>query len=147
MKVFLNQLLDYNFYCNKELITQCHSLESVPDSSIRLFSHILNAHHIWNMRILGQAHTYDVWQIHALNDWAELHYENQRSSFDIIGNTDDFEQNIDFENTEGRLFTNTIKDILFHIINHSTHHRAQIAADFRNHDIIPLPTDYVYYKR
>jgi uncharacterized damage-inducible protein DinB len=45
------------------------------------------------------------------------------------------------------LFTNTIKDILFHIINHSTNHRGQIAVDFRNNGLEPLVLDYVFYKR
>ncbi len=147
MKVFLNQLFDYNYYCNKKLIETCNSAEKVSEKSIELFSHILNAHHIWNARILGKPSEYEVWQIHAIKDWGDIHYENQRSSFEITTNADDFEKRIDFENTEGRLYTNTLKDILFHIINHSTHHRAQISTDFRNNDMEPLPTDYVYYKR
>ena len=147
MKVFLNQLFDYNFYCNKKYIEECTSLSEVPDQCIRLFSHILNAHHIWNARILENQPVYDVWQLHKLKDWGDIHYENQRSSFEITSNADDFEQMIDYENTEGRLFTSTLLDILFHIINHSTHHRAQIAAEFRNHGITPLPMDYIHYKR
>ncbi len=129
------------------MIETCNSAEKVSEKSIELFSHILNAHHIWNARILGKPSEYEVWQIHAIKDWGDIHYENQRSSFEITTNADDFEKRIDFENTEGRLYTNTLKDILFHIINHSTHHRAQISTDFRNNDMEPLPTDYVYYKR
>jgi uncharacterized damage-inducible protein DinB len=45
------------------------------------------------------------------------------------------------------MFSNTIKDILFHMINHSTHHRAQIAMDMRNNKLEPLPLDYIFYKR
>ena len=147
MKVFFNQLFDYNFYCNKKLIEACNNLDSVPEKSVELFSHILNAHHIWNARILGKASEYEVWKIHEIKDWGDIHYENQRSSFEIITNADDFEKRIDYENTEARLFTNTLQDILFHIINHSTHHRGQLAANFRSNGIEPLPLDYVFYKR
>ena len=31
MKVFFNQLFDYNFYCNKKLIEECNKLEDVPE--------------------------------------------------------------------------------------------------------------------
>ena len=147
MKVFFNQLFDYNFYCNKKFIEECNSLKKVPEKSISLFSHILNAHHIWNARIQGKVPGYKVWQLQPLKEWGDIHYENQRNSFEIITNTDDFDRRIDYENSEGRLFTNTMKDMLFHIINHSTHHRGQIAMDLRTNKFEPLPMDYIFYKR
>ncbi len=147
MNVFFNQLFDYNFFCNKKLIEKCSTLEDIPEKSIMLFSHILNAHHGWNARILGKPSNYKAFDIHPIKEWADIHYENQRSSFEIITNVDDFEKRIDYENSDGRLFTQTILDILFHIINHSTHHRAQISMDFRNNGIEPIPMDYINYKR
>jgi len=147
MKAFFNQLFDYNFYCNKKLIEECHKLEHVPDRTIELFSHILNAHHIWNSRILDKEIEYGVYQIHLLEDWGEVHYENQRSSFEIITNADNFDARLDYENTKGRLFSNTITDMLFHIINHSTHHRGQISVDLRSNAIEPPVLDYAFYKR
>lgn len=147
MKAFFNHLLDYNFHCNKKLIEQCNTLKRVPEKSIELFSHTLSAHHLWNRRILGKPSDYEIWQLHDLKSWGDIHYENQRSSFEITSNADDFEKRIDYENSEGRLFTNTLQDILFHIINHSTHHRSQIAIDFRKNEIEPLSLDYIFYKR
>ena len=122
-------------------------LKEVPEKTQSLFSHVLNAHHIWNMRLLGKEATYGVWEEHLLSDWGDIHYENQRATFEIITNTEDFEKRIDYETTEGRVFSNELKDILFHIINHSTQHRGQILADFRANDIIPENLDYISYKR
>ena len=147
MKTLFNQLFDYNFYCNRQLIEQCMGLEKVPDKCQQLFSHILNAHHIWNHRILEKPRDYDVWQLHDVQDWGDIHYENQRTSFEIVTNTDSFEKRIDYETTEGRVFANELKDILFHIINHSTHHRAQIVMDFRANKIEPKSLDYIFFKR
>ena len=147
MNVFFNQLFDYNFYCNKKLIERAITLDNLPEKSIKLFSHILNAHHIWNKRILKEATEYEVWQIHKVATWQDVHYENQRATFEIIRNTDDFNERIDFKTTEGRSFADDLKDILFHIVNHSTQHRGQILADFRANDIQPLKLDYIHYKR
>lgn len=147
MNVFLNQLLDYNFYCNKEIINAFMVLETVPERSRQLFNHLLNAHHIWNCRILAKPADYDIWQEHPIEQWEDIHYENQRNTFEIITNEEDFENRIDYENSEGRLFTNTVQDIIFHIINHSTHHRAQILANLRANNIEPKPLDYIFYKR
>lgn len=147
MKVFFNQLFDYNFYCNKQLIEVCSAMESVPDKSIELFSHILNAHHMWNARIMDMVSDYTAFQIHEVKDWGDIHYENQRSSFEITTNAEDFEKRIDYENSEGRLFISNLQDILFHIINHSAHHRGQISMNFRQNAIEPIPFDYINYKR
>jgi len=147
VKVFFNQLFDYNFYCNKKLIETCSEIDNTPEKSIELFSHILNTHHRWNAKLTAKEAEFELFQIHEIKDWGDIHYENQRSSFEITTNTDDFEKRIDYENSEGRLFTNTVQDILFHIINHSTHHRGQISANFRANGIEPLPLDYVFYKR
>ncbi|WP_372944435.1 DinB family protein [Muriicola sp.] len=147
MEEFFNELFDYNFYCNKQLIEAFGQMEDVPEKSASLFNHLLNAHHIWNARINGTEPGYGVWQDHTLSDWTDIHYENQRNTFEIITNTDDFETRIDYQNSEGRLFTNTVQDMLFHIVNHSTHHRAQILADLRANGIEPISLDYVFYKR
>jgi uncharacterized damage-inducible protein DinB len=147
VKAFFNQLFDYNFYCNKKFIEVCTAIDIVPQKSVSLFSHILNAHHIWNARIENRKPVYTVFQLHEVKEWGDIHYENQRGSFDITSNTDDFDKRIDYENSEGRLFTNTIHDILFHIINHSTYHRGQIAIDFRLNNFEPITTDYIFYKR
>jgi uncharacterized damage-inducible protein DinB len=147
MKSFFNQLFDYNFYCNKTLIEGCSELEKVPEKTMSLFSHILNAHHAWNMRLLNKEREYEVWQIHTLESWEAIHYENQRTTFEIITNTEDFSTRVDYETTEGSVFANELKDVLFHIINHSTHHRGQILADFRANKIEPHDLDYISYKR
>lgn len=147
MKSLFNQLFDYNFYCNKNLIDKCLELKEVPEKTRSLFSHVLNAHHIWNMRLLGKEAKFKVWHLHELNTWEDIHYENQRTTFEIITNSDNFEKRVNYETTEGRVFTNELKDILFHIINHSTHHRGQILSDFRANEIEPKNLDFISYKR
>jgi len=147
MRSLFNQLFDYNFYCNKKIIEQSLGLKKVPKRSAELFSHILNAHHIWNKRLLSEDWKYDVWQVHQVKDWEDIHYENQRTTFEIVTNLDDFNKRVDYTTTEGRVFANEVKDILFHVINHSTHHRGQILADFRSHKITPEQLDYIFYKR
>ncbi|WP_047418143.1 DinB family protein [Cellulophaga sp. Hel_I_12] len=148
MKDLFYELFDYNFYCNKNLIDKFQTIESqATDKSSSLFSHILNAHHIWNARLLKTDVKYKAFDKHSGTDFSEIHYENQRTSFEIISNLEDFDKRIAYENSEGKQFINTTKDILFHIINHSTYHRGQIALEFRTNTIEPLISDYILYKR
>ncbi|MEM1003550.1 MAG: DinB family protein, partial [Bacteroidota bacterium] len=68
-------------------------------------------------------------------------------SFEIITTTSDFTRRIDYVNSKGNAYGNELKDILFHIINHATHHRGQILVDMRNHKMEPPVLDYIFYKR
>jgi uncharacterized damage-inducible protein DinB len=129
------------------MIEQCSGLDKVPDNCIRLFSHILNAHHIWNQRLLGNTSDFGVWDLHKVEMWEDIHYDNQRSTFEIVSKTDAFENRVEYTNSEGKVFTNEVKDILFHIINHSTHHRGQMMSAFRDAGRTPEPLDYIFYKR
>jgi len=147
MQAFLQQLFDYNFHGNKTLIQQCGALSPLPGDCQRLFSHILNAHHIWNQRMLGEPVEHAVWDVHPHGHWEELHYNNQRTSFEIMTNTDNFQKRVEYTTGQGRTHTNEIKDILFHIINHSTHHRGQVMMALRAQGKEPLPLDYIFYKR
>ena len=147
MEALFNQLFDYNFYCNKKLIDELQTISKVPKKSIKLFSHILNAHHIWNKRLVGEEWNFKVWQVHEIKDWEDIHYENQRSTFEVIRNTHDFNKRIDYQTTEGRTFANELKDVLFHIVNHSSHHRGQILMNLRDKKIEPPSLDYIFYKR
>lgn len=147
MKQFLQQLFDYNYHSNKRLMKFCSDLETVPEKTEALFSHILNAHHLWNCRIEGVKPEYGVWDRHGLDHWEEIHEDNQRYTFSVLSNLDNFSKPVSYETTEGKSYTNTVQDILYHIVNHSTHHRAQIAVDLRNQGITPLELDYIKFKR
>lgn len=132
---------------NNQLIER--SLESetkISERSLKLFNHILNAHEIWNTRILNQKPEFGVWQIHGMKDWKAINQSKYETSLSII-NKLDLEAMVNYSNTKGDAFGNSVRDILFHIINHSTYHRGQIATDFRENGIEPIRSDYIFYKR
>lgn len=146
MKAYFSDLFAYNDYVNQALLQLMLDHTIQLDNSVQsLINHIFNAHQIWNARILGMP-TLEVWQI---NDWAILpviNTENNKESLKIV-HTYELDKTIRYNNAKGAIFSQKIKDILFHIINHSTYHRAQIAMRLRESGITPLNTDYIYYKR
>lgn len=143
----LHEIFDYNKAMNEALIHMLLDNTDVDVAKSRyLFSHILNAHHIWNCRIQYQPIVYGVFQEHAVDHLQAINEENYRISAEILQHTDK-NQVITYTNTEGQEFQNTVSDILFHIANHSNYHRAQIASDFRANEIQPLVSDYIFYKR
>ncbi len=146
MKPFFEDLFQYTHYFNQKLAELFRdNPDRTPERSLKLYSHILNAHMIWNCRIEGEQPPFGVWDIHPLADYKDIDKTNYERSLRIFRQSD-LNDIVDYT-TRGQAFKNSIRDILFHVINHSTYPRGQIAADLRQNDIDPLVTDYVFYKR
>ncbi|MDZ4714746.1 MAG: DinB family protein [Cytophagales bacterium] len=147
MKPFFKDLFEYSHHTNQklaELFTASH--EKTSEKSVTLYNHILNAHQIWNSRIDPASPPYGVWEIHPAGEYQRIDRMNYENSIRIL-ETLYFDQPVSYTNSKGQPYTNTVRDILFHVINHSTYHRGQIAAEFREHGLEPLVTDYIFYKR
>ena len=146
MKAFFQNIYNYNHHFNEQLIEQLMLHESVlPERCIPLFSHMLNAHKIWTARILGLPSS-GVFDVHPLTTMQALEWSNHQHALEIIERFD-LSQCITYRNTQGGEYSNSIQDLLFHVINHTTHHRGQIISDFRQAGVEPLKTDYVFYVR
>lgn len=147
MKDFFKELFEYTHHYNKILIGAFHENSGkVSEKSIQLMSHILNVHHIWNNRIIAAPSQFAIWEIQPGEKYSDIDNENFETSNKII---DSFtlDQTIHYVNTKGQTFDNTVRDILFQIINHTTYHRGQIAMEFRQCSIEPLVTEFIVYKR
>jgi len=146
MKLFFKELFQYNRHSNQQLIA---ALKKNPGSAsancIKLLSHVFNVHHIWNARISSELESYGRWDTHETGDFEDIDKKNFDDSVFLLDNFE-LTQNIRYSTTQGQVFNNSIRDILFHVINHSTYHRGQIATEFRQSGLEPLLTDYIYYK-
>lgn len=54
---------------------------------------------------------------------------------------------IEYQNSKQQNFKNSLEDILIHLLNHGTYHRAQLAMDLRQHGLEPINTDYINFVR
>lgn len=146
MKTQFEKLFTYNQEMNLRLIDLISAnLNQVNEKTILLINHIINAHQIWNARINNQV-SFEVWQTHNFSDLVEINESNFENTIKII-DIRNLEELISYSNSKGEIFTNTIDDVLFHVINHSTYHRAQIATDLKLAQIEPVNTDYIFYRR
>ncbi len=147
MNTFFKELFEYSNHYNQKLIALFEANQGkVPEKSVKLFNHILNAHQIWNCRIELIQAPCKVWEIRPAAEHKQLDETNYKNSVRILDNFD-LAKVIEYTNSSGQAYSNTIKDILFHVSNHSTYHRGQIASDLKQAGIEPLITDYIFYKR
>lgn len=146
MKEKLIDLFEYTHHFNKEIIEYIsENKPKVDEKTISLINHTLNAQQIWNSRILGEA-SFEVWQINPFESLNEINQQNFLKSIDIIQKSD-LDQRVEYQNSRGTKFENSIFEMLFHAVNHSTYHRGQINSLLKQNGIDPLLTDYIFYKR
>ncbi len=107
---------------------------------------MLNAHHVWNARIQNQQEKYKIWEEHPTEQLDSIDLKNYEDSLKILESKSLYSL-IDYKTSKGLAFQNIIKDILFHIVNHSTYHRGQVIARIREAGFEPVSTDYIFFKR
>jgi uncharacterized damage-inducible protein DinB len=147
MKKFIEDLFDYSHHFNQLMADKLIENQSeMSDKSILLFNHILNAHEIWCGRIMGDLSGTGVWDLRPSESWKTIDLENHRNAIKIIKDVD-LEKEVTYRNSAGKEFVNSVKDILFHITNHSTHHRGQVVSELNKVAKEPLLMDYIFFKR
>ncbi|MBP6154328.1 MAG: hypothetical protein KA457_05885 [Chitinophagales bacterium] len=147
MKQFFKELFEYGHQFNQKLFDVFNANpDKTSEKSVKLFNHILNAHQIWNNRINLKNPTFGVWELHAVSDLKTIDQINYEQTLHILDKFD-LTETINYANSKGQTFNNSIRDIFFHVINHSTYHKGQIATEFKQNGLDPLVTDYIFYKR
>lgn len=146
MKGNFQDYLEYNQHFNQILIQNFLENTSVwNEKSKSLLNHILNAHQIWNARIINQ-NKFEVWQINADDSLMKINSENFITTSKILTERE-LNEVINYKNSKGIEFENSIQEIFFHFINHSTYHRGQLAMLMKQVVLEPINTDYIFYKR
>ena len=147
MKQFFKELFEYSHHFNQKLWDVFNDNPNrVSEKALKLYNHILNAHQVWNNRIEPKQTSFGVWEIHPFSELKGIDKVNYEQTLLILEKFD-LNDNISYTNTKGQAFNNSIRDVLFHAINHSTYHRGQIATELRQNELEPLNTDYIFYKR
>ena len=146
METFFQDLFSYNNYFNNKIIAVLNENSAIAsDKCIKLLSHLLNAHRIWNYKIHAGDAPYERWEMHPVHECHEINKKNHEDSFRILHSID-LDKTIQYSISTGQTFNNSVRDILFHVINHSTYHRGQIATEFKQSGLEPVLTDYIFYK-
>ncbi len=146
MKDKITDLLKYTFHYNREIIVLLkNNLSQLDEKAIQLIDHTINAHQIWNSRVLKEQ-SFGVWQKNEVENWEMINERNFENSIRILNNFD-LEERVIYQNSKGDQFENTVFEMIFHVINHSTYHRGQINSLLKKSGIEPLFTDYIFYKR
>ncbi|MBS1530787.1 MAG: DinB family protein [Bacteroidetes bacterium] len=149
MKNFLIRLFGYDKYANL-LLTKTIADVGNPEKPVQLMAHILAAQQVWLARCLGGAPATAIWPDWEPGILEPLINDSHREWTDFLSakNDDDFEKYISYNDLKGNPHSTKLSDIFGQVLNHGTHHRAQIGQLLKSGGLESLPpTDYIVYAR
>lgn len=141
------QKINYDLWANNlicEAITSIRNDEITKQEAIRQFSHLFKAQVIWFNRIHGINDKIDVWGDYTEDTCSSL--LNDCHSM-LEGIAAKIGEEIEYQDSKGNSFKNSVEDIFDHVIIHGQHHRAQISMLLRKAGFTPPATDYIYFLR
>lgn len=150
MKEYFIRLFNYDGFANKLIAETIFSVGN-PVKPVQLMAHLLAAQQIW----LSRFNSKPIPGFTLFPDWKadsfiQLIDDNNRAWMSYLnGLTNaDLEKSFTYKNLSGVELTDRLEDVLAHVINHGTHHRAQIGQLLKQLGVENLPvTDYIYYLR
>ena len=152
MKTHFLKLFDYDRYANN-LIYEVMVKAGSPFKAKQLMAHLLTAQQIWLNRCMGLPPVAKpLWisedkAIELSDIWIEDNHKAWVSYINSLNDTD-FESVIAYKTLSGVSYSNLLMDICTHVINHGTHHRAQIGQCLKAEGIENLPlTDFIAFVR
>ena len=148
MKEHFEQLVRYEKWANKIILDALKELPVPDEKCVDIMAHLLLAEKVWYSRMAYQ-NPPPVWDKKTLNECYQLYEENNKTLDAFVSRLAeiDFFRVVEYKNSKGIRFENTIKDILTHTFNHSTYHRGQIAERLKG-KLPKMPvTDFIAFLR
>jgi uncharacterized damage-inducible protein DinB len=121
---------------------------SVTDA-LRLFGHVLAAEHLWLCRLESREPGVAVWPSLSVVECETLAGENARGYqlyLEELGESG-LASMVRYRNSKGDEYTNSVLDILTHVVIHGAYHRGQVARVIGGAGGQTPNTDYIAYIR
>ena len=144
----LRHLFSYNDWANRRLIVASKTAES--EKSRRILAHLLITENEYYKRLHGKDSTgFDFWPPLTIEECGTLaretaeRYEKLLRRFDEDG----LSLNARYKTSGGVEHENSFREILIHVLTHSSIHRGNIMLKLREDGFEPPKIDYIIYLR
>ena len=144
-------LFKYNEWANRRAIDSLKDPANRNAKAVRALAHLLIAEKTWLARMTANQDTtgFDFWQGTTLDECEQLAEEVKRGFAEFFDGL--AEQKLDavatYKNSKGVEYQTSYRDILQHVLTHSTYHRGQVAMAVRAEGGTPPYTDYIAFVR
>ena len=144
------RLIQHHLWAQERVLRGLEAMEVAPAEALRLFNHIHAADRTWLTRLEGSDTTTALWSEEAALAGLRRELENLKPAWQAVIDTlteARLEQVLTYGNAQGVIFSNNIADILTHVTNHASYHRAQVARIIREAGGEPVNTGFIGFAR
>jgi len=147
MKAYFLKLSTYNLWANTRVL-EALKTQKPEIASWDKYSHIVLAENAWISRITGSPNSIpNIFEQLPEETMSLLTHSNAQEWTKVISGITDFDQVLAYRMMNGTESRSTFSDILTHIFNHGSYHRAQIATLMRQEGMQPVATDFIGFAR
>ena len=143
------RMLAYNRWANHQALLAIRNAEIAESKSLRLIAHVLSAEKLWLERLQRQPQSLPVWPASTIEESAAL-IDSLAESWQAYLNQispEGFNDEIEYRNSKGELWSSRVEDVLNHVFFHSAYHRGQVALQMRSEGSEPAYTDFIHAVR
>lgn len=148
MKKYFLKLYRYNAWATQRVIGTLLRQKVNDQKILSLLGHVVAAQFLWLHRIKGlPAPDVKLWGDYTLDQLVKMAEDASRQWLEFVESTDNFDRELTYKNYVNEPYTNNVENIMIHLVNHSSYHRAQIAMLLRQKGFEPINTDFITYDR
>ncbi|PYS97899.1 MAG: hypothetical protein DMF63_17740 [Acidobacteria bacterium] len=144
----LRQLFEYDDWANRRTLDTLET--NYSDRSRRILAHILITKQEYFDRLHGKDSTgFDFWQDIDLDGCRKLAVTTNINFQRLMTESDEagLDRIANYKTSEGVSYENTYRDLLMHVLFHSSIHRGNIVLKMREDGLEPPKIDYILYLR
>jgi uncharacterized damage-inducible protein DinB len=148
MKKYFLKLYQYNAWATKRVISTLVRQQVNDAKILSLLGHVVAAQFLWLHRIKGlPPPDVKLWGEYTLDQLIDMSEKASRQWLEFVESTDNFDREMTYRNYVNEPYTNNVENVMIHLVNHSSYHRAQIAMLLRQKGFEPINTDFITYDR
>lgn len=143
-------LLAYTSWADGVMLANAYGWAEAPEACRKFLAHITAAQQEWLARVDTQRSrpesVWPGWGIAECGLRSKAVHSGWRCFLDTA-KEERLAAPVGYNNLSGQPFSTPLQDILMHVVNHSTYHRAQVAMEARMAGCNVPGTDYIIYSR
>jgi uncharacterized damage-inducible protein DinB len=147
----LRRQFAYEAWANGKVLAaiKASRAESTSGRPLQIMAHILSAQRLWLERLTQQPQSQPVWPECSLDQCETQMAELRRLWNEYLARLSSvaLAEKITYKNSKGENWSNSVEDVLTHVVLHSAYHRGQIASLMRAADDMPAYTDFIHALR
>jgi uncharacterized damage-inducible protein DinB len=140
----------FDTWANRETLASLHALDPKSTAgSVRLLAHIAATQLLWLARIRAEPAPLAVWPDLDLAGTTRALADGEAAWRPYLAglHAGELARPVSYANSKGERWTNSVADIVEHLLLHGHYHRGQIAAQVRAAGGTPAYTDFIHAVR